>query len=321
MKTRLANPIYDVVFKSMMENEQVAKILLSALLKKEIVDVKPGKNEFPNTHTPNLSIFKIDFSARVKDEDGTEQQITIEIQKTWGSYEVLRFRQYLAKQYLAPENVQILEDGAMPYGIPLVTIYLLGHLIGDIPEPVIYVRRNYFDYDDNIIDYKDDFIESLSHDSIIVQIPLLKGKARNYLERILQVFDQEYIKKDDSHILEIEESNLEKEADLQPIIRCLTKLVSSSEVREIMEVEDIYLGEKAFDDNQRLKAQQKIDEKSKIIEEKSQIIEEKSQLLEEKSQVIKSAILILSKNGLSTEAIAKELSLNVDEVEKILLTS
>ena len=35
--TLIANPIYDSVFKYMMEDEKVANILLSALLKKEIV--------------------------------------------------------------------------------------------------------------------------------------------------------------------------------------------------------------------------------------------------------------------------------------------
>lgn len=38
--TFIANPIYDIVFKYMKEDDKVAKILLSALLKKEIVEIK-----------------------------------------------------------------------------------------------------------------------------------------------------------------------------------------------------------------------------------------------------------------------------------------
>lgn len=38
--TLIANPIYDSVFKYLMEDDRVAKILLSALLKKEIVELQ-----------------------------------------------------------------------------------------------------------------------------------------------------------------------------------------------------------------------------------------------------------------------------------------
>ena len=42
--TIIANPIYDVVFKYMMEDERVAKLLLSALLQKE------GKHSINYSH-------------------------------------------------------------------------------------------------------------------------------------------------------------------------------------------------------------------------------------------------------------------------------
>ena len=38
--TLIANPIYDSVFKYMMEDDRVAKILLSALLQKDIIDLQ-----------------------------------------------------------------------------------------------------------------------------------------------------------------------------------------------------------------------------------------------------------------------------------------
>ena len=41
----VANPLYDSVFKFMMEDEQVARTLLSALLKKDIVRVEMHPNE------------------------------------------------------------------------------------------------------------------------------------------------------------------------------------------------------------------------------------------------------------------------------------
>ena len=39
MIVNVANPIYDAVFKYLMEDERIAKTLLSALLKKEVLSV------------------------------------------------------------------------------------------------------------------------------------------------------------------------------------------------------------------------------------------------------------------------------------------
>ena len=43
--TIIANPIYDAVFKFLMEDKKVAKILLSALLKKEIIDLEMRRHD------------------------------------------------------------------------------------------------------------------------------------------------------------------------------------------------------------------------------------------------------------------------------------
>ena len=46
----IANPIYDSVFKYMMEDDRVAKIMLSALLQKEIIY---RRNTKENLHDEN----------------------------------------------------------------------------------------------------------------------------------------------------------------------------------------------------------------------------------------------------------------------------
>ena len=40
MKISVANPIYDSVFKFLMDDERIAKTVLSALLKKEVLSVE-----------------------------------------------------------------------------------------------------------------------------------------------------------------------------------------------------------------------------------------------------------------------------------------
>ena len=78
----IANPIYDTVFKYLMEDERIARTILSALLKEEIVKVEVRPHEYSNGQKESLSIFRIDFGATVRDASGEEQLILIELQKT-----------------------------------------------------------------------------------------------------------------------------------------------------------------------------------------------------------------------------------------------
>ena len=48
MIIHVANPIYDSVFKYIMEDERIAKTILSALLKKEVVHVTVRPHEYSN---------------------------------------------------------------------------------------------------------------------------------------------------------------------------------------------------------------------------------------------------------------------------------
>ena len=99
MIIRVANPIYDSVFKYLMEDERIARTVLSALLKKEAVEVQIRRNEYTNGYRDNISMFRIDFGARVRQDDGSLRLVLIELQKTWLETETLRFRQYLGAQY------------------------------------------------------------------------------------------------------------------------------------------------------------------------------------------------------------------------------
>ena len=140
MIIHIANPIYDSVFKYLMEDERIAKTILSALLKKEVLSVETRRHEYTNGQRDTISMFRIDFAARVKEADGKEHLILIELQKTWLETETLRFRQYLGAQYANPENM-VGEERRKTKALPMVAVYLLGHRVGDIEEPVLYVNH------------------------------------------------------------------------------------------------------------------------------------------------------------------------------------
>lgn len=71
----IANPIYDIVFKYLMEDERIARTILSALLKLDVVAVEVRPHEYSDDNRDSLSVFRIDFGATIRDESGEEKLI------------------------------------------------------------------------------------------------------------------------------------------------------------------------------------------------------------------------------------------------------
>ena len=312
MMIQIANPIYDSVFKYLMEDERIAKTLLSALLKKEVVAVEMRRNEYTNGVRDNISMFRIDFGAHVKEPDGTIRLVLIELQKTWLETETLRFRQYLGAQYSNPENVPS-ENNKDGYAIPMVAIYLLGHRVGDINVPVLYVKHKAYDYDGNVVTdgIPDPFVESLIHDSIIVQIPLLHGQVNNRLEKVLSVFDQSQKNGSDRHVLNVNDSPFDDDDDMQYLLRRLLMAAANAQLRQEMNVEDEYF--KALEDRDTALMMKD----KKLAEQAEQLEQNKAQLEQNKAQ-LRTMALLLSNSGMSVEEIAKSVGMSQDQVKLLL---
>jgi DNA repair exonuclease SbcCD ATPase subunit len=84
----------------------------------------------------------------------------------------------------------------------------------------------------------DPFVESLTHNSIIVQIPRLHGKVNNRLDKVLSIFDQSLRDGKTSHTIDIDADAYIEDSDMQPIIRRLEEAAADSKVRRKMDVED-----------------------------------------------------------------------------------
>ena len=312
MMIQIANPIYDSVFKYLMEDERIAKTLLSALLKKEVVAVEMRRNEYTNGVRDNISMFRIDFGAHVKEPDGTIRLVLIELQKTWLETETLRFRQYLGAQYSNPENVPS-ENNKDGYAIPMVAIYLLGHRVGDINVPVLYVKHKAYDYDGNVVTdgIPDPFVESLIHDSIIVQIPLLHGQVNNRLEKVLSVFDQSQKNGSDRHVLNVNDTPFDDDDDMQYLLRRLLMAAANAQLRQEMNVEDEYF--KALEDRDTALMMKE----KKLAEQAEQLEQNKAELEQNKTQ-LRTMALLLSNSGMSVEEIAKSVGMSQDQVKLLL---
>ena len=304
MIIRVANPIYDSVFKYLMEDERIARTVLSALLKKEVVEVQIRRNEYTNGYRDNISMFRIDFGARIREKDGSLRLILIELQKTWLETETLRFRQDLGAQYANPENM-VHEEERPPYGLPMVAVYILGHKVGNINVPVLYVNHKSYDYDGHEVTegLPDPFVDSLIHDSIIVQIPLLHGQINNRLEKVLSVFDQTNKEKDNRQMVELDEANYQDDADMQYILRRLIMASADAQLRQDMNVEDEYFQAIEDRDTAIMSRDKVIKEKDNQILQKNQQLSEQSQQLSEQSRQLDRVREKLRQKGMSEEEI------------------
>jgi len=293
----IANPIYDVVFKYLMEDLEIAKEIISAIIDKEIISLtlKPQEKSLEysveiDRHSKDkekdsiynyMRLYRIDFNAVIKDKDDQYQNVIIEIQKSPIKSALIRFRNYLGERYKQEEIV--VENGQEVKKIlPIITIYFLGFELENklLPE-VIEISRNYKNIlTGEIINSKDDFIECLTHNSFIIQIPKLHPTMKTKLEKILSIFDQK--EKTDRNFFINYEYEPEDEI-MKRIIKRLLKAASNPKVREELELE-----EEADDAFKEMEKKDKIiAEQNKILEENKKVLDEKNKALEEKDRLIK----------------------------------
>lgn len=241
------------------------------------------------------------------------------MQKTWLETETLRFRQYLGAQYLTPENISKEGDNE-GYAVPMVAIYLLGHRVGKVNKPVVYVKHNAYDYEGEEVKdaMQDPFIGSLIHDSIIVQIPLLHGQINNHLDKVLSVFDQSYRDKSNRQVMVLDETKYDDDDDMLYLLRRLTAATANAELRMDMNVEDEYFSAIEHRDTELMVKTQKLEEMDKKLTEKDNQLTEKDNQLTEKDNQLKSMAQVMLNNGMSLEVIAQAMGKNVEEIKTLL---
>ena len=287
MKVAIANPVYDVVFKYMMEDNEVAKLLVSSIIGEDIISLKPNPQEFTvekvATGSSSITVYRLDFSAQIKTPDGNKL-VLIEMQKASFPSDIMRFRGYLGKQYADKNNAIKREDGTLE-ALPIYAIYFLGNELGICHTPVLKVSFNILDVGaQKIVDAKSEFIESLYHRSWIVQISCMQEPRRNELELLLSVFDQNN-RSSDHHILNVHEEDFPEK--YRPLIRRLKQAASVPEVAEQMTVEDGFLDYlKNWARSERFKGRKEVEKEmeEELIKKEEELIKKDKELEEERKK-------------------------------------
>jgi hypothetical protein len=265
----IANPMYDVVFKYLMEDNAAAITFLSALTGMDIVSLTPlpqelvldppeVKNRAMKPFKRRLSLYRLDYTARISDREGRELIVIVEIQQERLYGQQMRFRKYLGKQF---ENggffKKVLTAGGREdeIGIPILSIYFIGERLKGIRNvPVILIGHSIVDqYGMEPVDGTNSFVEALFHKGIIVHVPFLSREGRNDLEILLSIFSP-LNQTINPQIMSVQEMKFMEK--YQPILRRLKAAAQDRAVRNKMDAEDDFLEEmerfeQRFEDMQR----------------------------------------------------------------------
>jgi hypothetical protein len=312
----IANPVYDVVFKYLMEDNAAAKLVVSSIIGEKVVHLEPKPQERITENNEKkekaekkgvkkaeelpLTIYRLDFTAKIKTPDGYKLVI-IEMQKASLPTDIMRFRSYLGKQYADVSNAVSGDDGKSE-PVQIYAIYFLGKDLGICDTPVLSITPEVRDVaTQQIVQARSRFIDLLNHKEWVIQISCLKKRRRNELEQLLSIFDQSN-RTSDIHILNVNEEDFPEK--YRPVIRRLKMAASSTEVkRQMAEEDDVlrYLKDILRGAHHEGREEMK-KEMDKLMEEKDQAINENRKALNEKDQALNEKDQALNENRKALEA-------------------
>ena len=329
---QIINPLYDKAFKYLMENNKLAKKVLSVILDVEIEDLILGQQEaHVVSETRQLSLFRLDFKATIKQADGSRKTVLIELQKSKLPTDIRRFRNYLGANYITQDPDasasgaydNIVKEPPIEYGnggnvFPIITIYILGYNLDDLPYMAVSVNRELINsVSKERIETQCFFVDHLTHESHIIQVRRLPEKRRTRLEQFLTLFNQAWITQK-SYILDLQEIPEE----FQDVANYLHVPIADEQFRKQLE------GEQEIDyifDTQEAKFLKKIEEAEKQREEEKRLREQaemlRKKIEKEKEDThikLKKAIQRMLSKGFSLSEIAEDLEIPETEVEDLL---
>ena len=290
---KIVNPLYDKAFKFLMQNERLAKKVLSVILDQEILELSLSQQEtIVSDEKRPLTLFRLDFKAVIVTPDNTKQTVLIELQKSKYSTDIQRFRTYLGMNYIHGKNEKE-GDKDVTKHYPIITIYILGYKLLDLPYLAVTVNKCIVDaVSKKEINVKSFFVEHLTHRSHIIQVKHLPEKRRTKLEKLLTLFNQAWVT-NDRYILDLQEIPEE----FKDIAKHLQSPVTDDNFRrQLMAEEEL---DQIFDEQELKYIKQIEDAKQK-----------------EKEAVLKLATK-MKKYGETIDEIIKETGLSENEIAKL----
>jgi hypothetical protein len=302
---KIVNPLYDKAFKYLMENERLSKKVLSVILDQEVIELNLSQQE---TIVPDekrsFTLFRLDFVAIIKSKDGSQKKVLIELQKSKYPTDIMRFRSYLGINYAKADKVSQVGKRTLKETYPIITIYILGYNLDDLPYMAVTVNRHIINsVNKETLTVNSFFIDQLTHRSHIIQVLRLPDKRRSRLEQFLSLFNQAWIT-EERYIIDLQDIP----KDFADIARYLEGAARDEAFRHQLQIEEEI--DDIFDEQEEKYLKQ--------IEEAKQKEKEAKQKAEEERRQNILMLKNLFKKGLSIQEIADISGKSYTEIEKIL---
>ena len=326
----IPNPIYDVVFKYLMEDNESANIVISTLINEKI-----KKLTFePISHTEKIKdpksekeikLFHLDFTAIIEKPNGTEELIMIEIQKANRASDIFRFKRFISANFQRKQEKEIINPRTQAVEkihkpIRLIPIFILNFRIeNEIDDLIIKTNRIKTGiFRDKQLKNDNEFIDNLSFDIWVVQLPNLnKIKKSDYendeyktkLYSLLKLFDQDAKNEKNNHRLLLIKKIFP--GFLERIINRLKSAdANNPDLEEQMNAEDEYLAELIKRDNQISYFKQQLDNTTKELDNEKKISLEKDKMIIDLAKTLK-------ENNISMEIIIEKTKLSKKEIDEL----
>jgi hypothetical protein len=319
----IPNPIYDVVFRYLMEDPESAMIVISTLINEKIKNIqlepithsqKKDKQDIaiqdPKTQD-DIRLFHLDFTATIELPDGNEELIMIELQKASEPDDIFRFKRYISKNFQKKQDKEITDlqtqsIKTIHQPIRLIPIFILNFRIeNEINDLLIKTNRIKTGiFKNKILQKHNEFIDNLTYDILIVQLPNLHNiniedyqndEYKTKLYSLLKLFDQKSKVKNNEHRLRIIRRYFQ--GFLERVVKRLQAAdIENPDLEEKMLIEDEYLKALIERDNTItfFKSQLELEKKRS---------QEKDTVIQEKDNIILNFAKMLKNSGLSNEEI------------------
>ena len=308
----IANPIYDVIFKLLLENDRVSKFLIGTILDCKVLSLTPTVTERTkrDKDTGNLTLFRMDFAATIKNTTGEEKRVIIEMQKAKHLADVTRFREYLGTEYIKSD-------------LPIISIYILGFNL--TVDSVAFANSPEFRdlRTGESLHPHDPFVEQLTHTAYFVQAKRIKPSLNTRLDKLLSIFEQaNFILGSETtkdYALSVDDPELKETLDI------LRYAAADAETRKELEEEEYYqramkqMFGKQYEEMEK-RAQETADarRRAEAAERKAEDAERKAEdARREIEESTRKIVHNLRKNGMTSSEIARIAELTEAEVEKI----
>jgi hypothetical protein len=333
----IPNPIYDVVFRYLMEDPESATIVISTLINEKIKHIqlepithsqKKDKQDIaiqdPKTQD-DIRLFHLDFTATIELPDGNEELIMIELQKASEPDDIFRFKRYISKNFQKKQDKEITDlqtqsIKTIHQPIRLIPIFILNFRIeNEINDLLIKTNRIKTGiFKNKTLQKHNEFIDNLTYDILIVQLPNLHNiniedyqndEYKTKLYSLLKLFDQKSKVKNNEHRLRIIRRYFQ--GFLERVIKRLQAAdIENPDLEEKMLIEDEYLKALIERDNTITFFKEKFEKTSKEL-----ALEKK--LSQEKDNIILNFAKMLKNSGLTIEEIHQKTGLSMEVIEKL----